>query len=287
MIPQGSLKRIALELFNIPPNNHDLNPASALTPSSTRTDHLSLAIHAISQSEHLTHLELNGRIVISPSLFWPDIQIKPPCWPNLVSVQIAFSMTTADGGWYFTRDDNANDESDDHYTDSSSADGSEADDDTTTTIQDPDPNIPDTYNQKQVALAIGDEPDRFFRSKADPEKLDPLFEAAARAAAQMPRLRHMWLKTHFFSSKVFDFRMVYFAPGERMSQGPGSRNVDVPRLDWWVGPSGYEPVESTLKIWRRAKGEVVQTVTGAVGRIRDSPEFEYSCGCIWCYDHEF
>ena len=263
MIPQGSLKRIALGFFNLPPNNQDFNPASVLMPSSTTTDQLSLAIHAISQFEHLTHLELAQRIVISPLLFWPDTQIKPPYWPNLVSVEIAFSMNTADGGWYFTRENNANDKShdddDDASTDTSSADGSEADDDSTTTNQDPD--IPDTYNATKVAFAIGEEPYSHFRTKADPDKLDPLFEAAARAAAQMPRLRRMWLKTYVYPPGMFDFAMAYLAPGEMISQGPGSGDVDVPRLEWVVGASGYEPAESILELWRRAKGEVVQRVT--------------------------
>ena len=166
-------------------------------------------------------------------------------------------MTTADGGWYFTRDNNANDESDNDAaeTDTSSADGSEPDD--TTIIQDPDPDTPDHYDQKKVALATGEEPQRHFRSKADPEKLDPLFKAAALAAAQMPRLHRMTLKTEVKASRTFTLAMTYLARGERAGRSAGSRNMDGPRLDWVVGPSGYEPAESTLEIWRRAKGEVV------------------------------
>lgn len=68
-------------------------------------------------------------------------------------------MNTADGDWYLTRDDNVNVESDDDdaaESDTSSSDGSEADD--TTTMQNPDPDTPDTYSEKKVALAIGEEP---------------------------------------------------------------------------------------------------------------------------------
>lgn len=70
-------------------------------------------------------------------------------------------MNTADGDWYFTRDDNVNvgsDDDDDAASDTSSFDGSEADD--TTTKQNPDPDTPDTYNEKKVALVIGEEPYR-------------------------------------------------------------------------------------------------------------------------------
>ena len=261
MISQGALKRVALDWYSHPPDNQELNHLSALMPSFPTTDHLSHAIHAISQSEHLTHLELGDYIVISPSLFWPDAQTKRASWPNLVSVNVVFSMNTANGDWYFTLD-NAKVESDDDddaaETDTSSSDGSEADD--TTTKQDPDPDTPDTYNDRKVALAIGDEPYRHFRSRADPGKLNPLFEAAARAAAQMPRLQRMTLMTKVRAPRIFVFAMNYFAPGERTGWGAGSRNVDMVRLDWVVGPSGYEPEASILEIWRHAKGEVVQSV---------------------------
>ncbi len=261
MIPRGSLKRVALDFYHNPLNNQDFKPLSALIPSFPTTDHLSLAIHALSQSENLTHLDLGDYIVISPSLFWPEPQTKQPFWPNLVWVKVIFSMNTADGDWYFTRDDNANvesDDDDDAESDTSSFDGSEADD--TTTKQNPDPNIPDTYNKKKVALATGEEPYRHFRGRADPSKLNPLFEAAAQAAAQMPRLQCMTLKTKVRAYRMFPFAMTYFAPGERTDWGAGSRNVDMPRLDWVIGTSGYEPEESILKIWRQAKGEIMQSV---------------------------
>ena len=176
-------------------------------------------------------------------------------------------MNTADGDWYFRRDDNVNVESenddDDTESDTSSFDGSEADDDNnnnTTAMQNPDPDTPDTFNEKEVALAIGEEPYRHFRGRADPRKLNPLFEAAAQAAAQMPRLQHMTLKTEVRASRTFTFAMTYFAPSERTGRGAGSRNVDMPRLDWVIGPSGYVPEESILDIWRQTKGEVIQSV---------------------------
>ncbi len=259
MIPQSSLKRVALGFFNNPPDNQVLNPLSALMPSFPRTDHLSLAIHALSQSENLTHLDLGENIVISPSLFWPNTKTKQPFWPNLVSVKVVFSMNTADGDWYFKANiESADDDDDDGESDTLSSDGSQADD--TTTKQNPDPDTPDTYNEKKVALAIGEKPYCHMRGRADPGKLNPLFEAAARAAAQMPRLQRMTLKTEVKAPRMFTFAMTYYAPGERTGRGAGSRDVDMPRLDWVIGPSGYEPEESILEIWKQAKGEIVQSV---------------------------
>ena len=152
----------------------------------------------------------------------------------------------------------SNDDDDDDESDTSSSDGSQADD--TTTEKNPDIDTPDTYNERRVARAIGNRPYRHFRGRADPGKLNPLFEAAAQGAAQMPRLQYMTLKTDVRAARYFTFRMTYFAPGERTGRGAGSRNVDISRLDWLIGRSGYEPKESILEIWRQAKGEIVQSV---------------------------
>ena len=70
----------------------------------------------------------------------------------------------------------------------------------------------------------------------------------------------MTLMTKVRASRMFGFAMNYFARGERTGWGAGSRNVDTVRLDWVVGPSGYEPQSSILEIWRQAKGEVVQSM---------------------------
>ena len=158
-------------------------------------------------------------------------------------------MYTADGHWYFTCDENVNVESDDDDDD----DDDDADD--TTTKQNADPDTLDTYNETKVALAIGEMSKRHFRGRADPGKLNPLFEAAARAAAQMPRLQRMTLRTEVKAQTIFNFAMTYVAPWEA-----GSRNVDMHRLDWDIGPLGYKPEESILEIWRQAKGKVEQSV---------------------------
>lgn len=197
----------------------------------------------------MTHLNLGAAIVISPSIFWPETQIKPPFWPNLVSVELDFSMNTADGDWYFVREDNNTEVQ-------SNNDDADLEAGAITTEQNSDLDIPDTYDEENVALATGRQPCRYYRSRADPGKLNPLFAAAAKAAAHMPRLQRMSLSTLVKGSMarrspwgMFTFGMTYSAPG------------NVPRLDWAVGPSGYEPEESILELWRLAKEEVVQNVT--------------------------
>ena len=214
-----------MDYSNNIPDNYQLKSSSAPVRSFPTTDYLSLALHAMSQSEKLTHLDLSDGIIISPSLFWPDTQAKQPYWPNLLWVRVMFSATTADGEWYFTHDDKADTESDSE-------------------------DIAESETSSAGPSAV----------RADPGNLDPLLEAAARAAAQMPRLQCLTLETEIKASTLSIFAMTYLAPGERTGWGPGSWNVDRPRLNWAIGPSDYEPEESILEIWRQSKGEILQSV---------------------------
>lgn len=252
-IPQNLLRMIHLNLCNVAPGNQCRNAYSALLPSFPTVDHLSLALHALSQSANLTHFTIRGPFVLSKSLFWPEVQSRRPFWPNLLRVNIEFSMNTADGDWYFVRDDNTDvqeneqEGDDDDYTEygesSSDTDGSY------------DSDVPDTYDKRREEYVTGSLPYRCFRSKADLAKVHPLFEAAAKAASQMPRLEDMYLDTLVGAAEEdFTFGMTYNAPGQESEHDDGSTDIELPRLDWAVGPSRYIPEESTVEIWRRAKG---------------------------------
>lgn len=260
MIPQGSLKRVTLNYFNHPPSNHKRYPRSALLPSFPTTDHLSQALQRISRTETLTHLELGGPIVISPSLFWADDQAKQPSWPNLVSMKVHFSMATADGDWYFTSDGIANYESYNDYLGDDGDSWSHMEWDWKwNTLDDGIPNI----QSVDLDHILGKRPVREFRGLAAPKKLNPLFKAAAQAAAQMPRLQCMTLGTEVRAFNRFIFAMIYLAPGIRPDcddDDDEPMDLDKPRLEWLTGPSRYEPAKAILEIWRRAKeGIVIQT----------------------------
>ena len=95
-----------MNLHHEAPDNQNHNPASALLPSYPTIDHLSLALHGLSQGANLTHLTLCGDCVISGDLFWPESQRTRPSWPNMLEFNVQFNMTTPDGGWYFIRSDN-------------------------------------------------------------------------------------------------------------------------------------------------------------------------------------
>lgn len=162
-------------------------------------------------------------------------------------------MVAPDGDWYFIRSDKPREEGDDEDIWSPCLNQIDDEEESDTEIYS-DSDVPDTYNEVREQYAVGDLPFDQFRTKADPGKIDPFYAAAARAATQMPRLRKMFLETEVEGRNSFSFGMSYWAPGEASSKDGGPADTEIPGLDWDVGPSGYVPEESTIEIWRQAKG---------------------------------
>lgn len=126
-MPLHNLRSLILHLFNDWPSNHYFPFQSALLPSSPRTDHISLALHHLSQSPNLTNLELKGNVVLSPSILWlsseqedeewigmnkkdkngslntfsPTSPSPPPVWPHLQIMRITLSIITPTGEWLY------------------------------------------------------------------------------------------------------------------------------------------------------------------------------------------
>ena len=254
MISTDRLREIKLSFDYRAPRNQDFYPPRAvlLSPS---FDPLSLALHDLSLAENLTTLTLNGENAISEMLFWPQRPIKRPVWPQLLDLDINFNMTTTEGEWYFVSGD-SEDAQAESIEESPTSDRSGATDASSSESDlNDDSDFPDDYNEAREQRIVGDRPSSIFRTKADATKVNPLFAAAAHAAANMPRLQRMTLETQVRAINPFMFQFDFFAPGQETRFGHGSQDVGWPRLLWTVGPSGYVPEESTIEIWRQAKGK--------------------------------
>jgi hypothetical protein len=70
------LRKVQMSIFNHVPRNENFSLQSALLPSSF-TDHLSLALHGLSQLPLLTNLTLRDEIVLSRCIFWPETPLSP------------------------------------------------------------------------------------------------------------------------------------------------------------------------------------------------------------------
>ncbi|KAF8454122.1 hypothetical protein BDZ91DRAFT_853066 [Kalaharituber pfeilii] len=125
----------------------------ALVRSSPTTDHLCLALNAVSQLPTLKvfRVGLDSDFVPSPSLFWPDddvTAIKPdsPFWPSLEVMIIHTNSCTPTGGWYceprpigpLPRPSRADSETSHTYSDASGADSGSSDADPNSSDADPD-----------------------------------------------------------------------------------------------------------------------------------------------------
>lgn len=137
------------------PTNQDDIPRNILLLSRP-TDHLSISLRKFSCQPFLTHLSLNGPILISPSLFWPCDRTEPssstnlPFWPNLLHFGVYLNIATPSGSWYFV---------------------------------------------KNPAESVQDSPmdsfGRSYRTYPNDETITPLLIAMGRAAGRMPGLKHM------------------------------------------------------------------------------------------------
>ncbi|MCJ1434059.1 hypothetical protein MMC27_003425 [Xylographa pallens] len=247
------------------PINHDYEPPSVLLPTLPTIDHLSLALHTLSQSQNLTELTLSGPLVISDALFWPatsataSLSRAPglPFWPNMQKLVVEFSPIAPDGSWCFLREELSSVESAHEAREMERATQREA-----ATYA---PEWGDCYNALTMRTQIGLFPAREFRRVPDAAKIPALMLALARAAARMPRLKR--LHVDVAPRLPFAFGVRYLAPGEayrpffdvgnprivyRKTTAPLDDEA-LPRLYWTV--RGWRPVEEVLALWRGREQE--------------------------------
>ena len=224
---------------------------SALIPSDPVTDYLSEAIHRLSLAPNLTNLYITGFAVISQSLFWPEQPNEiPPTWANLEWLEVDFDMKTPDGDWYFLP-------------------GPEGDDDDVGGEEEEDEDDRDEdeleeweiaeRREQDAAREVGELPVKPIRNIPDAEKLYPFFRAVAQAAARMPKLRYLCVKTTFSNPTRTYCEMWLVGPGlqcwhDAKVVGEGQMVEDVRkrwRLYWNV--IGLELDEECLSIWKEGE----------------------------------
>ncbi|KAI4117730.1 MAG: hypothetical protein LQ338_007500 [Usnochroma carphineum] len=245
-----SLRDFTLGFYHKDPSNQYFSPPSALLPSEPSIDHLSRALHTLSQSVSLTSLTLNP-IVISPDLYWPTNPSKPPVWPNIRHYHVEFDMTTPDGDWYFIRDPSKPVEDDEGANDSDDHNNAQDESDTDSDTASSDSWRPDTFNERLEARAVGDYPIRAFRTLPSDSHINPLALAMARAAAQMPQLQSMSLTSSMRDPDGAGFELFFHAGSHVSNLDSEPEDANKARLYWVVG--SWRPEEEVLKVWREGK----------------------------------
>ena len=195
-----NLRYFKLYISTCSPRNHHLKLQSALLPSSPSADHLSCALHVLSQLPRLVEFVLRGPAVLSPCIFWPDAipSENLPFWPNLRYLHLWLSDITADGKWLYLGDANEA-----HKDESIGPDflAQLAHDSEDSQI----------FNEALELQIDGHEPQQFFRKVLDHERIKPMLMGMARAATRMPKLQRMELGT---GAESRGLRVTYLAPGQ-------------------------------------------------------------------------
>lgn len=255
-----------LTIFNKAPANQHFKLSSALLPSDPSTDHLSLALHALSLSPNLTDLRLAGNIVLSPCFFWPQDPTTPtPSWPHLQKLDVRLNITTPTGNWLYMRDPEDGDDEDD-----------EEDNDPlmvpdllgmwaeyeTGSMHSNDSEVPRMFRGYLQSHLDGSRPEHYFRKKVDAKQLNPMLVAMARATRHMPAIQSLALQ--LYSSSFSEVGVWFLARGGRPdvnsvrfyddgAEGVEERMAARMKKRWLViigNESKWRVPEDLLEAWR-------------------------------------
>ncbi|KAF7533699.1 hypothetical protein G7054_g6866 [Neopestalotiopsis clavispora] len=159
-----SVREFRLFYANPGPHNHDFQPPRAHN-GDLAADPFSIALRGVSQ--HCISFTLDGTVVFDANLFWPQplsaTVDETPYWARLEEFRVTNSMASPSGTWLFHADPSA--------------------------PRQPAPS-PEHLADSPEVLA-GDDPEYFYRVHLDHDYFENLCQAAARAAARMPRLKRM------------------------------------------------------------------------------------------------
>ncbi|ROV98689.1 hypothetical protein VMCG_06778 [Cytospora schulzeri] len=237
-----------------PPSDHSYQTPSILEETDNSNDKLSLALHKLSQ--HLTTLTVMASV--GPEIFWPPEQSpepgqqqqqhqqeddKPPLWPSMRRYIIDPGVIAPSGAWRFRRPLDEPVYSDDGA---------------------------DSYVSDFHANVFGpgDQVEDPFREEVDPDAVNPLLLAAARAAGRMPALLSLdfgldagrldvWYKVN---------RGGPSAGGSSNDSGVVSGAVEV----LVESHSRFYPDESVMRAWRNGAREHVGAESGLEVTVNDS-----------------
>ncbi|KAL5351526.1 hypothetical protein ACLOAV_003385 [Pseudogymnoascus australis] len=203
------------------------------------TDHLSLALYAISLIPTLRTIDLSGPIMISSQLFQPPASLDPafaslaskaPQWPSLTTYSANFSAVHPSGFWYF--------------------------------VFHPDNPVPHDFVIPLQLEFDGDHGRGMFRTYPNDEAMDELLGAAGKAKHNMPALQMMSLTAspNLEHSENAEFEAVWFKAGQkhyldhRLTEQPvevGSEAfIKGDHVYWWTGKGGdWRPRREVEKAW--------------------------------------
>ncbi|KAF2178923.1 hypothetical protein K469DRAFT_323331 [Zopfia rhizophila CBS 207.26] len=285
-LPILNIQELRMTIYHSAIMNEDV-PIHNLVQE-TQVDPYNLMFHHLSQFPALTVLHLIGPLVITPTFF--STLDSQSSFPALTDFRLDFSAETADGRWFFMRDDEAFDKAkQDPKYEAYFAETEEADDYIDEEDEDeegPGPDEDEEPDEDGPVIDISDDPvHKRYRTLPDPETLRPLLLDAASAAKKMKNIKKFimtvsdswWKGTNHGMSYPFVNRVLeilYLEQGTRSTEMgrhehpkfPADDAVEGNRVYWRVG--GWEPWGEVQEAWRGFVGEggkIVFLEDGAVG----------------------
>ncbi|KAK2768550.1 hypothetical protein FQN54_000406 [Arachnomyces sp. PD_36] len=239
------LQELRIEFESTSPLDEATTPPNLISFPNL-VDPLNLALHELVQKSSVYGVSFCAQHVVAPELFWPydDVHQLPtptPFWPNVKRVAMYCSATTPGGDWYFMADPST--------ASRTKSRGNRAENNRSTGQC--------CCGKGSGVLHYSGDCVNGYRSVPDPEKMNPLLIAMARAIRYAPSLEEIHLKfSQTLTSKYFNesiarkFDITYFASGfnRPYAAPPFEKNRLICDVQNW------RPDEEVERYWRDALG---------------------------------
>ncbi|KAF2449703.1 hypothetical protein P171DRAFT_469679 [Karstenula rhodostoma CBS 690.94] len=187
--PTEHLTEIVLDVEHTPLCNEDISVQRLIGQSNWREETWSIVLRHLARFPVLKKLHLLGELVICPELFTNITEYKGTPFPSLQELVLEFAIETADGRWFYQRDEEAftqakSDPELQHF----SEDIEDSDEDPTDAEFDSDTDgYVRLFEDSPVRTSVVGH-DR-FRTLPDKDTFGVLLETASRAVLRFPQLR--------------------------------------------------------------------------------------------------
>ncbi|PGH15129.1 hypothetical protein AJ79_02655 [Helicocarpus griseus UAMH5409] len=234
-----SVDEIIIQFLARGPEWTGKRPPNLLPPGST-VDSLNPALHKYIQRANITKKVLLMGHFVTPELFWPSpdtTSMSLPLWQNLQEMHVLMPTSAPDGGYYLVPDHSTSSDSESSE-DSENSDEEDEDEDEDTDEDE------ESYDYGDSSSESAEE----VEYVPNPERMNPLLIAMARAAQHAPSLEKMRLRVpRPYGGRYFD---VWFLVKGVPSKSEEEEPSDKTRVIWQVGD--WRPDEEVLRHWRNA-----------------------------------
>ncbi|KAH8730569.1 hypothetical protein GQ44DRAFT_700529 [Phaeosphaeriaceae sp. PMI808] len=261
-IPPSNLETLHLKVFTHEIRNEDV-PVQELVESAAGRHIYDSLIEHLATFRRLRTLTLTGPLTICPTISQINSDLTPHAiFPALEKFALEFTPNTADGRWFFLRDDAVFRHHQSNSSDDDEGESENEDEEESTGFI--------VYNRTPIREGEVSDHNK-YRSLPNPQTMTPLLTSVARMCAQMPRIKQLSIKLNRndmnrsrLDVDVVDrvFELWFLAASSTLEKFDNVVQNPVIPLDADISQCNrvyfrmgrYKPDAEVLKLWRETVG---------------------------------